>query len=460
MLLTNKYSPLIILTLLYCVIAALQLPIIFNIWQYSFDDGTYSHAFLIPVISVYLYFVLWEENNLIFREKLNHIAVGCLFISCYLLYVFTIAQFSTGYRIALILIISSSTAVIFRCTFKMLFPALFLIFLIPVWGSLTQTLQSLSTLAVTQLMALTAIPVFVEENFITIPEGVFEIAGGCSGLRYLIVSLAISSLYIFLNIKNNKHALLFLFFAIFGALFANWIRITLLILIGHYTNMESELMTDHNSFGWYIYIPYMMALFYFGQRLIDNSDTKEGITIIPPSLTKLSYQPLMSCLLLLVISSTYSKDLLLTSTKKIVSESCITKDTDSPQPTIHNYLKVCTVNNNRGQMTSYFFNAINLNNKADFYLNEFIPREWTLLKQEDLKTVQVNTLIKGNKYYLVSYSFISNGQFVSTPSAHKKVKLVNALKLTGNSSLEWQTTPCVDKCIQEISILKESLQTP
>jgi len=447
------------LALLYCVITVFQLPIIFNIWQYSFDDGTYSHAFLIPVISLYLYFILWEENKLIFRSKLNFIAITCLLISCYLLYVFTIAQFSTGYRVALILVISSCTAVIFKCSFKMLFPALFLIFLVPVWGSLTTTLQSISTLAVTQLMAFTGVPVFVEENLITIPEGVFEIAGGCSGLRYLIVSLAISSLYIFLNIKNYKHAFIFVAFAIFGALFANWIRITLLILVGHYTNMESKLMQDHNSFGWYIYIPYMLALFYFGQRLVDNNDSKNIIPPIPPSTTKLSYPSLISCLFVIVISSTYSKDILLTSTQKPIPEDCLMMNDHSPQPSIHNYIKSCTVNNSSGQMTSYFFSAITLNNKADFYLNEFISGEWTLLKRESLKTVQVSTVMKDNKYYLVSYSFISEGQYVSTPSAHKKSKLVNALKLRGNSRLEWQSTPCVNKCMQEVSALKESLRS-
>jgi len=442
------------------LIVVLQIPIIFNIWQYSFDDGTYSHAFLIPIISIYLYFVLWEENKLIFRRKLSYIALSFLFVSCYLLYVFTIAQFSTGYRIALILVIISSTAVIFESSFKVLFPAMFLIFLIPVWGSLTPSLQSISTIAVTQLMALTSIPVFVEENLITIPEGIFEIAGGCSGLRYLIVSLAISSLYIFLNIKNYKHATIFVAFAIFGALFANWVRITLLILVGHYTNMESELMQDHNSFGWYIYIPYMIALFYFGQRLVDNNNSE----IIPlgfkPSITKLSYPSLISCLFLLTVSSTYSKDMIVTSTQRVIPQSCTIKDSNSPHPSIHNYLEACTVNNASGQMTSYFFSAIQLNNKADFYLNEFTSNEWTLLKQDNLKTVQINILVKKNMYYLVSYSFISEGQFVSTPSAHKKSKLLNALKLKGSSALEWQTTPCINKCRQEFALLKENLQSP
>ena len=131
----------------------------------------------------------------------------------------------------------------------------------PGWGLLTAILQKVSTNAVTFLMSYSGIPTFVEGNFVTIPAGVFEIAGGCSGLRYLIVSLAISSLFSFLYIKNTKKALLFFTVAILGALITNWIRITALILIGEYTDMQSDLMTDHNVFGWYLYIPFMFLLF-------------------------------------------------------------------------------------------------------------------------------------------------------------------------------------------------------
>ena len=40
-----------------------NLPIIATLWQYSFDDGTYSHAYLIPFIVLYLYFTLYENNE-------------------------------------------------------------------------------------------------------------------------------------------------------------------------------------------------------------------------------------------------------------------------------------------------------------------------------------------------------------------------------------------------------------
>jgi exosortase len=209
-----------------------------------------------------------------FSEKLNPLCIVGAIIFAYALFTFSLAQFPFGYRVTLVLFITSIISVVFKPTVKVLFPSLFLIFLIPVWGALTSTLQNISTDAVTIIMGYTGIPTYVEGNIITIPPGVFEIAGGCSGLRYLLVSLAISSLFIFLNIKKASHGALFLCIAVLGALLTNWIRISALIIIGNYTDMESSLMADHNSFGWYLYIPFMILLFYFGQRFVTENETK------------------------------------------------------------------------------------------------------------------------------------------------------------------------------------------
>jgi exosortase/archaeosortase family protein len=35
----------------------------------------------------------------------------------------------------------------------------------------------------------------------------------------------------------------------------NWLRITALILIGQYSDMQAEIISDHNMFGWWLFIP-------------------------------------------------------------------------------------------------------------------------------------------------------------------------------------------------------------
>ncbi|MCI2282213.1 exosortase [Colwellia sp. MSW7] len=237
----HPYTPFISVLLITVLVALLNMPIMATLWRYSFDDGTYSHAYLIPFIVLYLYFVLHENSELKFREDFSWLALLLLVFSAYSLFVTSTAQITLTYWLATLMLLCAAINFLFKPTIKLFFPALYFIFLIPLWGILTVPLQNLSVIAVNSLMGLTSIPVYVENQFVHIPSGVFEIAGGCSGLRYLLTSLAISSLYIFLHLRNIKNIAIFASIAILGALLTNWLRIAILIIIGHQTEMTDRL---------------------------------------------------------------------------------------------------------------------------------------------------------------------------------------------------------------------------
>ena len=65
---TNKY--LLTLILVFVLILVLNIPVVVTLWRHGFDDGTYSHAFLIPFISLYLYYVSLSE-----MECLNELSI-------------------------------------------------------------------------------------------------------------------------------------------------------------------------------------------------------------------------------------------------------------------------------------------------------------------------------------------------------------------------------------------------
>ena len=81
----KQYLPLVVIFVIFVAIALTQIPIIENIWLYSFDDGTYSHAYLIPFISMYIYWVLFVSGELKFNNKINYLT---LFITIALASVF------------------------------------------------------------------------------------------------------------------------------------------------------------------------------------------------------------------------------------------------------------------------------------------------------------------------------------------------------------------------------------
>jgi len=324
----HPYASFISILIITTLVALFNSPIMTTLWRYSFDDGTYSHAFLIPFIVGYLFYIVTSANKLIFRVKFSWFATVMFLLSSYILFVASSAQISLLYWFATILLLCTAINLVFISNLKIFFPALYFVFLIPVWGVLTIPLQSISIFAVNVMMGFTNIPVFVEQEFVQIPSGVFEIAGGCSGLRYLLTSLAISSLFSFLYLRTTKNTIIFISVAIFGALLTNWLRISALIVIGHQTEMTSSLMDDHNMFGWYLYIPFMLLLFKLGGYLSDNEVRSDKITAQTQKINTINWK----------IAAVLFAGLLLSSTSLTMPDSATTKPVSaSVQPVIYYY---------------------------------------------------------------------------------------------------------------------------
>lgn len=452
----KKFSPLIGLVVIFALFSLLNVPVLITIWENGFDDGTYSHAYLIPFITFFLYYKLTLTDQLIYRTKLTIWPLILLFISATIFFLMATAQISLGYWAGMMAVTLASILLVYRFNWSIVFPALFLVFLIPGWGLFTPLLQKLSVSSVTLLMSFSGIPTFVDGNFVTIPAGVFEIADGCSGLRYLIVSLAISSLFVFLYIKSVKKAVMFFSIAILGALLTNWIRITALILIGEYTNMQSDLMTDHNSFGWYLYVPFMILLFMWGNKLADSD--RLYIEQNSSQLPKIANYPILPniliVLLTLIITSTSIKTLINTKS----SHSTIV----SIKPAINNYTQVdikkmplITPENTENTYLSYYFNGALSQGKPTAHSNNFIPQGWRKISQDNDNVWQYITIINGSKRAIIRYTFEVNGYRTASSGAFKKQRLISALTGNAETYLHWQYIACAINCEQEQRALKQ-----
>ena len=80
----RSFIPLISIILITVLVALFNAPIMATLWRYSLDDGTYSHAYLIPFIVLYLYYTLFDnyaadEVNLNFKNTPTAADDGSLF---------------------------------------------------------------------------------------------------------------------------------------------------------------------------------------------------------------------------------------------------------------------------------------------------------------------------------------------------------------------------------------------
>lgn len=431
---THSFSPFILVLLITILVALFNIPIMQTLWSYSFDDGTYSHAYLIPFIVVYLFYRINKHGELNYRETISIPALILLIICACILFITSTAQISLLYWLAVLLLLCSTIIFVFNTNIRVASAASYFIFLLPIWGVLTTPLQSLSVFAVNIIMGFTTIPVFVEEEFVQIPSGVFEIAGGCSGLRYLLTSLAISTLFSFLYFRTIKNSAIFISVAILGALLTNWLRISILIIIGHQTNMTSDLMTDHNMFGWYLYVPFMFLLFKFGGHLTDNEKNKE-ITTDSSATIQLNTPCWPVGLVLFTV-------LLFSSTS--LQMSATTEPEQKPidvfvQPTIYNASTVKIINNSSMKtQLIYSFSEKHLESKPTFFENNFIPNGWLIVGKVINNKEQIIKIKSGLKTAVITISYEISGLKKGSSSQFKLERLKQAIFGKMNTELHWR----------------------
>lgn len=166
-----------------------------------------------------------------------------------------------------------------RAGWQLVIPIGILYFGIPVWDVLVEPLQAVTVYVTQSLLSLLQIPAHVQGFYIEVPTGSFEVAGGCSGLNYLLVGSVIGILHAYLNISSWRRRAAALGLILALALLSNWIRVFSLVLIGYLTHMESELIDDHDGFGWIIFAGALVLFFLLSRWFIDEKSA-------PPSRTQ------------------------------------------------------------------------------------------------------------------------------------------------------------------------------
>lgn len=249
------------------VVSLLYFPSLATLWKkWVLWDQDLAHA--IPTIGVML--VLLGRNAYITKDAqpvnflywLLLIATATCSLGWYLFESLSISLPAYFLLIAtLCLFIGASFS---AATMLAIVPVLgLLLFTIPIWSELTGLLVNLSSLVVGKAVKFSNITVLIDGSSLFLPSGTIYIADGCSGIRYLIISLLMGYILILLNGYKLRTAITTLVLAGILGLIANWLRIYLLVLIGYHTDMQSSLMSDHETFGWLLFACLLVPAIYF-----------------------------------------------------------------------------------------------------------------------------------------------------------------------------------------------------
>jgi exosortase len=167
-----------------------------------------------------------------------------------------------------------------------------LFFTLPIFSSINNFLILLSSQVVGFLVRIVGITAFIEGQSIFLSSGQIFIADGCSGLRYFTISLLLGYLLTLINNYNFKQTIITFLVAVTLGLAVNWIRIFVLVMIGDLTQMKSDLLHDHEFFGWVLFACFIFPAIFFApagaRKKIDHSINPSRFRPLLPLITFLA----------------------------------------------------------------------------------------------------------------------------------------------------------------------------
>ena len=133
---------------------------------------------------------------------------------------------------------------------------------LPIWYLLIRPLQLITAWVAEFWVSLAGITAYVEGTYISLPSGTIHIAGGCSGIKYLLSALALALINNAILKQTLRREIGLLALAALFAMAANWIRVTLLVFVGYFESVDHPLIDDHDFFGWCVFA--VIVLIYLG----------------------------------------------------------------------------------------------------------------------------------------------------------------------------------------------------
>lgn len=237
-------------------------------WENT-DETTYTHGYLIVLISFWL---LLRGRGQLGLQKVSPSISACVLLAgaslAWLVAVRSGIQMGEHLLLPIMLWLALFSAMGKRVALLGAFALGYLYFAIPLWGSINELLQSATVVAVDLLLQFTGVPAYVQGNIVHLAAGTFQIAGGCSGLHFFIVALALAALYGEIHHDRLATRLQLLVLAVVLALVTNWVRVYAIILAGYLTDMQHYLVrVEHYRFGWVVFAVMMMGFFLIVRKL-------------------------------------------------------------------------------------------------------------------------------------------------------------------------------------------------
>ena len=276
--------PALILTLLVILLLFRETALAMAaIWERS---DTYAHGFIVPPITLWL---IWRIRSSLavlvprysFLAVLLFAGAGFVWLLGEVAAVNALSQFA----LVAMLILAVPAVLGWGVARRVAFPLLYLFFAVP-FGDFAMPMLMEWTAHFTILgLRVSGIPVHAEGLRFVIPSGSWSVVEACSGVRYLIASVTVGTLFAYLTYRSLARRLVFVLVSFLVPIVANWMRAYMIVMIGHLSGNKLAVGVDHLIYGWAFFGIVILAMFWIGARWREDE-----LEVQPPA-TPLSTAP-------------------------------------------------------------------------------------------------------------------------------------------------------------------------
>ena len=245
-----------------------------GIWYRS---ETFAHAFLVAPISAWLVWRLRSQLARLHPQPQPWLLLGLAIAAAGWLMADLVNVNSASQLAWMAMLVISVPAVLGTAVASaILFPLLFLFFAVPVGEFLLPYMMEWTADFTIAALRLSGIPVYREGLQFVIPSGNWSVVEACSGVRYLIASFMVGSLFAYLNYRSTKRRLIFMLASLLIPILANWLRAYMIVMLGHLSGNTIAVGVDHLLYGWVFFGVVVMLMFYVGGRWSEPDDPSAG----------------------------------------------------------------------------------------------------------------------------------------------------------------------------------------
>lgn len=255
------------LALTLAVWLALYYPTLWSMVQIWARSDTFAHGFVVPPLVLWL---LWRQRAQL-AQRMPQAAPALLPLVALLGLLWLLGELAAAnalaqWSVVALLLLCVPVLLGLQVARSLLFPLLFLFFAVPLGEFLLPLLMEWTADVTVLALRLSGLPVYREGRNFVIPSGNWTVVEACSGVRYLIASFMVGSLFAYLSYQSWQRRLVFMLVSLLVPVLANWMRAYLIVMLGHLSGNRLAVGVDHVLYGWLFFGVVIALMFVVGAR--------------------------------------------------------------------------------------------------------------------------------------------------------------------------------------------------